>query len=110
MIPFFCLYYAIEQLFILSLQVETVEDYDEYCYYVAGLVGEGVIKLAHVCGLEIETSVASTISTGLILQVFVFFVCRKPYNFISSSIIMFVISALAYSFTSSENKHHPRLP
>ncbi|KAE8695227.1 Squalene synthase [Hibiscus syriacus] len=33
-------------------EVETVDDYDEYCHYVAGLVGLGLYKLFHACGTK----------------------------------------------------------
>ncbi|KAM7272898.1 hypothetical protein ACFE04_027562 [Oxalis oulophora] len=33
-------------------EVETVDDYDEYCHYVAGLVGLGLSKLFHAAKLE----------------------------------------------------------
>ncbi|XP_039017072.1 squalene synthase 1-like [Hibiscus syriacus] len=33
-------------------EVETVDDYDEYCHYVAGLLGLGLSKLFHACGSE----------------------------------------------------------
>nr|GME19774.1 protein FAM91A1-like isoform X1 [Ipomoea batatas] len=32
--------------------VETVDDYDEYCHYVAGLVGLGLSKLFHASGTK----------------------------------------------------------
>uniref|UniRef100_A0A6N2MGA3 Squalene synthase n=1 Tax=Salix viminalis TaxID=40686 RepID=A0A6N2MGA3_SALVM len=37
--------------FILK-EVESIDDYDEYCHYVAGLVGLGLSKLFHASGLE----------------------------------------------------------
>lgn len=36
----------------LTKKVEKVEDYDLYCWYVAGLVGEGLSRLFAVSGLE----------------------------------------------------------
>ncbi|KAM0899001.1 hypothetical protein ACQ4PT_021559 [Festuca glaucescens] len=33
-------------------EVETVEDYNEYCHYVAGLVGYGLSRLFHAAGTE----------------------------------------------------------
>ncbi|KAL5563109.1 hypothetical protein UlMin_032856 [Ulmus minor] len=49
-------------------EVETVDDYDEYCHYVAGLVGLGLSKLFHASGKEdlIEDSLSN--SMGLFLQ------------------------------------------
>ena len=55
--------------FILNLQVETVDDYDEYCHYVAGLVGIGLSKLFHSSGTEILFSDSISNSMGLFLQV-----------------------------------------
>ena len=52
-------------------QVETVDDYDEYCHYAAGLVGLGLLKLLLTSGLETLTPDWQQISnsTGLFLQV-----------------------------------------
>ncbi|KAF3796704.1 hypothetical protein EJ110_NYTH00931 [Nymphaea thermarum] len=36
----------------ICMEVETISDYDEYCYYVAGLVGLGLSKLFHASRLE----------------------------------------------------------
>ena len=36
----------------LQKQVQTLEDYDKYCFYVAGLVGEGLSRLFAVSHLE----------------------------------------------------------
>jgi farnesyl-diphosphate farnesyltransferase len=36
----------------LQKPVETIEDYNLYCWYVAGLVGEGLSRLFAVSGLE----------------------------------------------------------
>lgn len=49
-------------------EVETVEDYDEYCHYVAGLVGLGLSKLFHNAGLEDLASDDLSNSMGLFLQ------------------------------------------
>ena len=35
-------------------EVKTVDEYDKYCYYVAGLVGVGLSKLFAVSELESE--------------------------------------------------------
>ncbi|KAL7118685.1 hypothetical protein ACP275_02G017900 [Erythranthe tilingii] len=49
-------------------EVETVDDYDEYCHYVAGLVGLGLSKLFHASGKEHLASDAISNSMGLFLQ------------------------------------------
>eukprot|EP01125_Pyxidicula_operculata_P000256 TRINITY_DN10335_c0_g1_i1.p1 TRINITY_DN10335_c0_g1~~TRINITY_DN10335_c0_g1_i1.p1 ORF type:complete len:458 (+),score=89.91 TRINITY_DN10335_c0_g1_i1:15-1388(+) len=55
----------------LEKRVVTVEDYDKYCWYVAGLVGEGLSKLFSASGLESEVvgqSYNLYRSMGLFLQ------------------------------------------
>jgi len=49
-------------------EVDTVGDYDEYCHYVAGLVGLGLSKLFHNSGLEDLASDSLSNSMGLFLQ------------------------------------------
>ncbi|XP_047325770.1 squalene synthase 2 [Impatiens glandulifera] len=49
-------------------EVETIEDYDEYCHYVAGLVGLGLSKLFHASGTEDLASDYLSNSMGLFLQ------------------------------------------
>lgn len=49
-------------------EVETVDDYDEYCHYVAGLVGLGLSKLFHASGSEKLASDSLSNSMGLFLQ------------------------------------------
>ncbi|KAJ0262767.1 Squalene synthase 1 [Hirschfeldia incana] len=51
-------------------EVETVDDYDEYCHYVAGLVGLGLSKLFLASGTEVLTPDWEHISNsmGLFLQ------------------------------------------
>lgn len=49
-------------------EVETVDDYDEYCHYVAGLVGIGLSKLFHASGTEDLVSDSLSNSMGLFLQ------------------------------------------
>ncbi|KAL1565824.1 squalene synthetase-like protein [Salvia divinorum] len=49
-------------------EVETVDDYDEYCHYVAGLVGLGLSKLFHASGKEDLASDSISNSMGLFLQ------------------------------------------
>ena len=38
--------------FIDTNAVDSIEDYELYCHYVAGLVGLGLSRLFHVSGLE----------------------------------------------------------
>ncbi|GAV62379.1 SQS_PSY domain-containing protein [Cephalotus follicularis] len=49
-------------------EVETIDDYDEYCHYVAGLVGLGLSKLFHASGLEDLAPDFLSNSMGLFLQ------------------------------------------
>ncbi|MED6162021.1 squalene synthetase-like protein [Stylosanthes scabra] len=49
-------------------EVETIDDYDEYCHYVAGLVGLGLSKLFHASGSEDLASDDLSNSMGLFLQ------------------------------------------
>ncbi|XWS54979.1 hypothetical protein CRYUN_Cryun10bG0135900 [Craigia yunnanensis] len=49
-------------------EVETVDDYDEYCHYVAGLVGLGLSKLFHAYGSEGLAPDSLSNSMGLFLQ------------------------------------------
>ncbi|XP_074275452.1 squalene synthase-like [Silene latifolia] len=49
-------------------EVETVDDYDEYCHYVAGLVGLGLSKLFHNSGKEDMATDEFSNSMGLFLQ------------------------------------------
>ncbi|KAG6403620.1 hypothetical protein SASPL_135846 [Salvia splendens] len=49
-------------------EVETVDDYDEYCHYVAGLVGLGLSKLFHASGKEDLQYDSISNSMGLFLQ------------------------------------------
>nr|USU43500.1 squalene synthase [Polygonatum sibiricum] len=49
-------------------EVETVDDYDEYCHYVAGLVGLGLSKLFHASGKEDLATDSLSNSMGLFLQ------------------------------------------
>ncbi|KAL0348445.1 UNVERIFIED_CONTAM: Squalene synthase 2 [Sesamum angustifolium] len=51
-----------------SLEAETIDDYDEYCHYVAGLVGLGLSKLFHASGKEDLASDTLSNSMGLFLQ------------------------------------------
>lgn len=61
--------------FPLLWQVETTDDYDEYCHYVAGLVGLGLSKLFHASGSEDLAADSLSNSMGLFLQVFAFELC-----------------------------------
>ncbi|XP_020533524.1 squalene synthase 1 isoform X2 [Jatropha curcas] len=49
-------------------EVETIDDYDEYCHYVAGLVGLGLSKLFHASELEDLAPDVLSNSMGLFLQ------------------------------------------
>ncbi|KAH6789398.1 squalene synthase 1 [Perilla frutescens var. frutescens] len=49
-------------------EVETIDDYDEYCHYVAGLVGLGLSKLFHASGKEDLAPDDLSNSMGLFLQ------------------------------------------
>lgn len=49
-------------------EVESIDDYDEYCHYVAGLVGLGLSKLFHASGAEDMATDALSNSMGLFLQ------------------------------------------
>ncbi|KAL2460085.1 Squalene synthase [Abeliophyllum distichum] len=49
-------------------EVETTDDYDEYCHYVAGLVGLGLSKLFHASGKEDLPPDTLSNSMGLFLQ------------------------------------------
>ncbi|KAJ6846502.1 squalene synthase-like [Iris pallida] len=49
-------------------EVETCNDYDEYCHYVAGLVGLGLSKLFHASGTEDLAPDSLSNSMGLFLQ------------------------------------------
>ncbi|KAL2477113.1 Squalene synthase [Forsythia ovata] len=49
-------------------EVETIEDYNEYCHYVAGLVGLGLSKLLHASGKEDLPPDTLSNSMGLFLQ------------------------------------------
>ncbi|KMT00351.1 hypothetical protein BVRB_9g216610 [Beta vulgaris subsp. vulgaris] len=49
-------------------EVETIVDYDEYCHYVAGLVGLGLSKLFHNAGLEDLAPEYLSNNMGLFLQ------------------------------------------
>ncbi|KAI3745107.1 hypothetical protein L1987_58209 [Smallanthus sonchifolius] len=49
-------------------EVDTIKDYDEYCHYVAGLVGLGLSNLFNVSGKEILFPESISNSMGLFLQ------------------------------------------
>ncbi|XP_019071416.1 squalene synthase isoform X1 [Solanum lycopersicum] len=49
-------------------EVESIDDYDEYCHHVAGLVGLGLSKLFHASGKEDVASDSLCNSMGLFLQ------------------------------------------
>lgn len=76
------------------MQVETVDDYDEYCHYVAGLVGLGLSKLFHASGKEALASDYLSNSMGLFLQVqqqhMVELSCDSSFKFVPESLILFL--------------------
>lgn len=117
------LYLTVEHL---VLQVETVDDYDEYCHYVAGLVGLGLSKLFYASGLEDLAPDSLSNSMGLFLQVFQCAVNWKTCfplrftHFVRSSAIQlfrfFFPNYLTFSNCKitcfewlAENKYYPRL-
>lgn len=54
-----------------SMYIETIEDYDLYCHYVAGLVGEGLSRLFSASKKEVSwlgTQLEISNSMGLLLQ------------------------------------------
>ncbi|CAI5987724.1 unnamed protein product [Closterium sp. NIES-65] len=52
----------------ITTEVETVAQYDEYCHYVAGLVGIGLSDLFHAANLEEAFEESLSNSMGLFLQ------------------------------------------
>ncbi|KAM3205737.1 squalene synthase 8 isoform X3 [Capsicum annuum] len=52
----------------LCKEVETIEDYNEYCHYAAGLCGLGLSKLFYASGREDLAPESLSISMGLFLQ------------------------------------------
>ncbi|CAK7329617.1 unnamed protein product [Dovyalis caffra] len=52
----------------ISKEVETIDDYDEYSHYAAGLVGIGLSKLFHASGLEDTAPDSLSNSMGLFLE------------------------------------------
>ncbi|KAF3660625.1 Squalene synthase [Capsicum annuum] len=54
----------------LCKEVETIEDYNEYCHYAAGLCGLGLSKLFYASGREDLAPESLSISMGLFLQEF----------------------------------------
>ena len=81
------------------MQVETLEEYDEYCHYVAGLIGYGLSRLFHAAGLEDLAPDNLSNSMGLFLQV-----CLRLLYVLM--IEAFKILALLFI---AENKHYKRL-
>ncbi|KAL2537597.1 Squalene synthase [Forsythia ovata] len=49
-------------------EVETIDDYDEYCHYVSGLVGLGLSKLFHASGKEDLASDTLSNAMGVFLE------------------------------------------
>nr|GLL28443.1 squalene synthase-like [Ipomoea trifida] len=52
----------------IGKEVETIDDFDEYCHYAAGLVGIGLSRLFHTAWKEDLTSDSLSNSMGLFLQ------------------------------------------
>lgn len=52
----------------LCKEVETIDDYNEYCHYAAGLCGLGLSKLFYTSGREDLAPKSLSISMGLFLQ------------------------------------------
>ncbi|BBN07207.1 farnesyl-diphosphate farnesyltransferase [Marchantia polymorpha subsp. ruderalis] len=52
----------------IEVEVETIADYDEYCHYVAGIVGLGLTRLFYAAGLEDFALDVLSNSMGLFLQ------------------------------------------
>jgi hypothetical protein len=93
-------------MFFLFLQVETIDDYDEYCHYVAGLVGLGLSKLFHASGSEDLASDHLSNSMGLFLQVMLWY---EATTAISLHFLLFGSLSNTKHSTTTENKHNTRL-
>lgn len=54
----------------LGKELDTIKEYDEYCYYVAGLVGEGLTEMFKKSGIMKDLNIDNklSISMGLFLQ------------------------------------------
>ncbi|OIT05553.1 PREDICTED: squalene synthase-like [Nicotiana attenuata] len=52
----------------VSKEIETIDDYEEYCHYVAGLAGLGLSKLFHASGKEDLAPDSLPNAVGLFLQ------------------------------------------
>ncbi|XP_019169353.1 PREDICTED: squalene synthase-like [Ipomoea nil] len=52
----------------IGKEVETIDDFDEYCHYAAGLVGIGLSRLFHTAWKEDLASDSLSNSMGLLLQ------------------------------------------
>jgi hypothetical protein len=84
---------------------ESAEDYSQYCYYVAGLVGEGLTRLWVAHGDEapaVGASMTLAHDMGRFLQV-------RQYQ----RATRFTDAATPWPLLlvdSAEDKHHPRLP
>lgn len=90
------------------MQVETVEDYDEYCHYVAGLVGLGLSKLFHAAELEDLATDEHSNSMGLFLQVNQWHI-KQGLLSISSLVWKFGSNKQCMNLLITENKHYSRL-
>ncbi|XP_051134927.1 squalene synthase 8-like isoform X1 [Andrographis paniculata] len=52
----------------ISKEIETLDDYDEYCHHVLGLVAIGMLKILHGCGKQDIVSDDLCDGVGLFLQ------------------------------------------
>ena len=86
----------------VACQVESVAEYDEYCHYVAGLVGIGLSDLFVAAELEGPATEQLSNSMGLFLQV-----CHLTA--MSSKQNQDQTVVLSSREWVSENEHHPRL-
>nr|GMD07075.1 squalene synthase [Ipomoea batatas] len=66
--------------FTILPKVETIDDFDEYCHYAAGLVGIGLSRLFHTAWKEDLTSDSLSNSMGLFLQMMSMGTLAMCYN------------------------------
>ena len=103
----------------MCAQIDTLDDYNDYCHYTAGLMGLGLTRLFYTAEIELFTPDYLSNAMGLFLQVrlcsifssFVKFL--KPFNLqgLFFTRIWFVELSLFFpSRLCSENKYHKRLP
>ena len=65
-------YYETENEENVNTRVKTISDYNEYCYYVAGIIGNGLSEIFSKSGLEDKDFYVkndkTAINMGLFLQ------------------------------------------